>query len=267
MKARTTLYDLLGLSPQASEADIHAAHIRLFNHYRSGTHGLQPMDAENQIKVIKEAWWILSDQGRRDAYDASLAAPIPPAGDLPPASGSAPLKVEIADVKWTPGRIMLSIIGGLMIIGMSIQIFFSVFAFKQAGRVASGEAAAEAQERVMAAEKRQMYGTLDDKEIAAQEAREAEERAESRRRAEDQRRENARKEEERQREWALREREQYADRVSSDLERAEQSARQKAEWDKRQKEEAARRADLEEERRIQERVSRERMRWQQELQR
>ncbi|NML25305.1 J domain-containing protein [Zoogloea dura] len=267
MKARTTLYDLLGLSPQASEADIHAAHIRLFNHYKSGTHGLQPMDAENQIKVIKEAYWILSDQGRRDAYDASLAAPIPPVGDLPPASGSAPLKVEIADVKWTPGRIMLSIIGGLMIIGMSIQIFFSVFAFKQAGRVASGEAAAEAQERVMAAEKRQMYGTLDDKEIAAQEAREAEERAESRRRAEEQRLEYARKEEERKREWALREREQYADRVSSDLERAEQSARQKAEWEKRQKEEAARRADMEEERRIQERVARERMRWQQELQR
>lgn len=267
MKARTTLYDLLGLTPQASEADIHAAHIRLFNHYKSGTHGLQPMDAENQIKVIKEAYWILSDPGRRDAYDASLATPIPPEVDLPPPVAGAPLKVEIADVKWTPGRIMLSIIGGLMIIGMSIQIFFSVFAFKQAGRVASGEAAAEAQERVMAAEKRQMYGTLDDKEIAAQEAREAEERADSRRRAEEQRLEYARKEEERKREWALREREQYADRVSSDLERAEQSARQKAEWDKRQKEEAARRADLEEERRIQERVSRERMRWQQELQR
>ncbi|KAB2965476.1 DnaJ domain-containing protein [Zoogloea sp.] len=267
MKARTTLYDLLGLTPEASEADIHAAHVRLFNHYKSGTHGLQPMDAENQIKVIKEAYWILSDPGRRDAYDASLAAPVPPASDLPPVTGSVPLKVEIADVKWTPGRIMLSIIGGLMIIGMSIQIFFSVFAFKQAGRVASGEAAAEAQERVMAAEKRQMYGTLDDKEIAAQEAREAEERAESRRRAEEQRLEYARKEEERKREWALREREQYADRVSSDLERAEQSARQKAEWEKRQKEEAARRADMEEERRIQERVARERMRWQQELQR
>lgn len=268
MKARTTLYDLLGLTPQASEADIHAAHLRLFNHYRSGTHGLQPMDAENQIKVIKEAYWILSDRGRRDAYDASLAAPVAPVADLPPAAGSAPpLKVEIADVKWTPGRIMVSIIGGLMIIGMSIQIFFSVFAFKQAGRVASGEAAAEAQERVMAAEKRQIYGTMDDKEIAEQEAREAEERAESRRRAEEQRRENARKEEERQREWALREREQYADRVSSELERAEQSARQKAEWEKRQKEEAARRADMEEERRVQERVARERMRWQQELQR
>mgnify|MGYP000558895168 CR=1 FL=1 len=62
-------------------------------------------------------------------------------------------------------------------------------------------------------------------------------------------------------------REQYADRVSSELERAEQSARQKAEWEKRQKEEAARRADMEEERRVQERVARERMRWQQELQR
>ena len=265
MKARTTLYDLLGLTPQASEADIHAAHIRLVNHYKSGAHGLQPLDADNQIKVIKEAYWTLCDPGRRAAYDASLVAPAPPVAEAMPSA--PPLKVEIADVKWTPGRIMLAIIGGLMIIGMSLQIFFSVFAFKHAGRAISGEAAAEAQERVMAAERHQMYGTTDEKEIAEQQAREAEERAESRHRYEAQRAENARKEEERKREWALRERSQYADRVSSDLEREEQAARQRAEWEKRQKEEAARRADMEEERRVQERVARERQRWQQELQR
>jgi curved DNA-binding protein CbpA len=272
MKAKTTLYDLLGLTPSATEADIHAAHIRLVRHYQSGPHGLAPMDADNQIKVIKEAWWILSDPARRATYDASLAPTRPET--VPPVQAQAPLaelmqplKVEISDVKWTPGRIMLLTIGGLMIVGMVIQIFFSLFAFKSAGRVASGEVAAEAQQRVIAAERRQMYGDLSEQEIAEQEAAARQQREESVRNAEERRREYARKEEERQRERALQERSSYADRVSADLERAEEAARRKAEWDKRQKEEAERRVDMEEQRRVQERVTRERYRWQQELQR
>ena len=271
MKARTTLYDLLGLTPSATEADIHAAHIRLVRHYQSGPHGLAPMDADNQIKVIKEAWWILSDPARRATYDASLVQTrpetVPVQAQAPLADLIQPLKVEISDVKWTPGRVMLSIIGGLMIVGMVIQIFFSLFAFKNAGRVASGEVAVEAQQRAIAAERRQMYGDLSEQEIAEQEAAARQQREESVRNAEERRREYARKEEERQRERALQERSSYADRVSADLERAEEAARRKAEWDKRQKEEAERRVDMEEQRRVQERVTRERYRWQQELQR
>ena len=57
----------------------------------------------------------------------------------------------------------------------------------------------------------------------------------------------------------------YADRVSSDLERAEQAARMQAEREQRMKEEAERRAEMEEQRRVQERLARERARWQQEL--
>lgn len=271
MKAKTTLYDLLGLTPSASEADIHAAHIRLVRHYQSGPHGLAPMDADNQIKVIKEAWWILSDPGRRATYDASLVPTqperVPGPGHVPLADLVQPLKVEISDVKWTPGRIMLTIIGGLMIVGMVIQIFFSLFAFKNASRVASGEVAVEMQERVIAAERRQMYGDLSPQEIAEQEAAAKQQREEAVQSAEERRKEYARKEEEYKRERALQERSQYADRVSADLERAEEAARRKAEWDKRQKEEAERRVDMEEQRRVQERVARERYRWQQELQR
>ena len=153
----------------------------------------------------------------------------------------------------------------LMIVGMLIQIFFSLFAFKQAGRVASGEMAAQAQERVMAAERRQMYGNMSEEEIAEQERRERQERAESASRYEQERQERARREEERKREDALRERTYYADRVSSDLERAEQAARMQAEREQRMKEEAERRAEMEEQRRVQERLARERARWQQEL--
>ncbi|MCK6393527.1 DnaJ domain-containing protein [Zoogloea sp.] len=263
MKARTTLYELLGLGPDATEAEIRAAHLMLVERYQSGKHGLPPVDADNRIKAIKEAYWILSEPGRRAAYDASLvhATVAPP----PLADGGLPLKVEISDVKWTPGRIMLTIIGGLMIVGMVIQIFFSLFAFKQAGRAASGEMAAEAQERVMAAERRQMYGNMSEAEIAEQERRERQDRVDSASRYEQERQERARRDEERRREEALRERTYYADRVSSDLQHAEQAARQQAEYEKRQKEEAERRAEMEEQRRVQERLSRERARWQQEL--
>ena len=66
-------------------------------------------------------------------------------------------------------------------------------------------------------------------------------------------------------EEALRERTYYADRVSSDLERAEQAARMQAEREQRMKEEAERRTEMEEQRRVQERLARERARWQQEL--
>jgi curved DNA-binding protein CbpA len=263
MKAKTTLYDLLGLTPDATEAEIQAAHRRLIERYQSGQHGLPPVDADNRIKAIKEAVWILSEPGRRAAYDASLVHAAFAASPL--AEGGTPLKVEISDVKWTPGRIMLTVIGGLMIVGMVIQIFFSLFAFKQAGRVASGEMAAEMQERVIAAERRQTYGDLSEQDIAEQERTARERQQEASRRYEEQRQERARREEEQQREQALRERTYYADRVSSDLERAEQAARMQAERDQRQKEEAERRAEMEEQRRVQERLSRERARWQQEL--
>jgi curved DNA-binding protein CbpA len=223
MKAKTTLYDLLGLTPDATEAEIQAAHRRLIERYQSGQHGLPPVDADNRIKAIKEAVWILSEPGRRAAYDASLVHAAFAASPL--AEGGTPLKVEISDVKWTPGRIMLTVIGGLMIVGMVIQIFFSLFAFKQAGRVASGEMAAEMQERVIAAERRQTYGDLSEQDIAEQERTARERQQEASRRYEEQRQERARREEEQQREQALRERTYYADRVSSDLERAEQAAR------------------------------------------
>lgn len=261
MKARTTLYDLLGLVPTASEADIQAAHLRLTRHYQSGNHGLPSVDADNKLKAIREAVWILADPGRRAAYDAGLARSQPAVAEavVEPllAKDPLPLQVEIKAAKRSPLRIMLGVIGTLMIIGMLIQIFFSVFAFR---RVTSGDGAAEAQQKVIAAERRQMYGDLSEQEIAEQEAAERRQRAESVRRNEEQRAEYARKEEERQRERALQERGYYADRVSSELQQAEESARRKAEYEQRQKEEQQRHAEEEEQRRVQERLARERAR-------
>lgn len=288
MTATTTLYDILGLSPSAREGDINAAQIRLTKYYLIGAHGLSQADADTQIQVIKEAWWVLSNPGRRAAYDASLLEPPapPPPGpqpDAPDTSTPPPPKEALkTGGKPSPMLIMLGIVGGLAIIGMLIQIFFSVFAFRQVSQTAGSDPAYEAhQARLMAAERRLTYGDMSDKEIAEEEAEATRRRAESvQREAElreqetERRKDYARKEEERQREWALQERKRYADQVSSELQRAEEAGRRKAEeeqrraeWEKRQKQDAERRADQEEQRRVQERVARERARWQQELQR
>jgi len=262
MTAKPTLYDLLRLTPAASAGDIQAAHLMLVRYYQSGGHGLSQADADNRIKAVKEAWWVLSDPGRRAAYDVSLAsarAEAPPA----PAAVPLPVEVEIRALKQrSPLRIMLTIIGGLMIVGMLIQIFFSVFAFRQVSRVNSGEVVSEAQQRVIAAERRQTYGDLSDAEIAEQEEAARKQREEAYQAEIERRQEYARREDARRHEQALAERQYYADRVSAELRHAEEVARQKAERERQQKEERERRAEEEEERRLQERLARERARWQ-----
>lgn len=266
MKNRTTLYDLLRLPPTATEADIHVAHLRLVRHYQSGQHGLSPEDADNRIKAIKEAWWTLSDASRRAAYDAGLAPTQPESAADPQlataiAGGPLPVEVEIKGLKQrSPLRIMLTVIGGLMIVGMLIQIFFSVFAFRQVSRAASGDAVNPAMERAAAAERRQMYGNLSDQEIADQEDAARREREAFRQTEAERRAEYARREEERKHEQALAERKRYADQVSSDLQRSEEAARQKAEWDRQQREARERLAQEDEERRLQDRLARERAR-------
>ena len=282
MNATATLYDVLGLPPTASEGDIHAAHMRLVRHYQNGIHGLSGAEADQRIQAIKGAWWTLSDPGRRLAYDTGLAAaqalataagqppaseasPAAPAADLPPLGVLPPLiEVELKSPKRSPLRIMLGVIGSLMIVGLILQIFFSVFAFRQ---ISSGDAALEAQQRVMDAERRQTYGDLTDKEIAELERNSVLQREESRAQEEERRKEQTKKQEEYARERALRERKNYADEVSNELRRQEAMDKQKAIWERQQQEAQARREQAEEDARIQQRLAREREQWRRELQR
>lgn len=266
MKNRTTLYDLLGLPPTATEGDIHAAHLRLVRHYQSGQHGLSQDDADNRIKAIKEAWWTLSDSTRRAAYDAGLA-PTQPEPTADPqlataiAGGPLPVEVEIKALKQrSPLRIMLTIIGGLMIVGMVVQILMSVFAFRQVSRIDSGEAMSAAQARVAAAERRQTYGDTSDAEIAAQEA-EARRRQDTWRETQAERQaEQARRNAELQHERELAERKRYADQVSSDLQRAEDEARYKADRERKQQEAREQYEEAQEQARTERRLARERAR-------
>lgn len=285
MNATTTLYDVLGLPPTASEGDIHAAHMRLVRHYQYGINGLSAAEANQQLQAVKGAWWTLSDPGRRAAYDAGLAAALaqaaaaaaasnPPAtaGVAPAAAPAAAavgilpplIEVELKSPKRSPLRIMLGVIGSLMIVGLALQIYFSMFAFRQ---LSGNDAALEAQQRLVDAERRQTYGDLTDKEIAELESQSVLQREENRQQEEERRKALALKQEETERERALRERKRYADQVSNEVRRQEELDKLKANWERQQKEYQARREQAEEDARTQQRLAREREQWRRELQR
>jgi hypothetical protein len=87
-----TYYDVLGVPPDASAADIRRAYLRLARvnhpdfHLTDGPAGRAR--AEREMQRLNEAWGVLGDRNRRAAYDRSL-----PAGPAPATDG------------WTPGTV------------------------------------------------------------------------------------------------------------------------------------------------------------------
>ena len=65
---KQTLYDILGVAPDSSFEDIEVAYAKRFAVLRSET----SWDS-NRLVMLNEAREVLSDAGRRAAYDASLA--------------------------------------------------------------------------------------------------------------------------------------------------------------------------------------------------
>jgi hypothetical protein len=66
-----SLYDFLGVSPDADTALIHHA-------YRAAARRLHPDAAgdEEAMRALNEAWEVLRDPARRAAYDATLDDPF-----------------------------------------------------------------------------------------------------------------------------------------------------------------------------------------------
>jgi len=65
-----TLYDVLGVPPQASGPEIVKAYKRLVEEFGKATTAPDP----RREALIRSAYATLSDDARRDEYDASLAA-------------------------------------------------------------------------------------------------------------------------------------------------------------------------------------------------
>lgn len=72
-------YDELGVAPEASPAQIRAAYVALARRHHPDRMGSasEPDRAEAAARMarVNAAWTVLSDPGRRAAYDAGLAGP------------------------------------------------------------------------------------------------------------------------------------------------------------------------------------------------
>jgi curved DNA-binding protein CbpA len=79
-------YGQLGVKSTATHAEIRTAYRRLAQRLHPDTHG-GVVSAE--MVAINEAWRVLSDAGRRSAYDAKLRVDAAPAARPAPAQWSA----------------------------------------------------------------------------------------------------------------------------------------------------------------------------------
>lgn len=84
-------YRVLGVKPGAEYAQIHKAYRRLARrHHPDTTHDAGPEQAEasrRRMAAVNGAWAILSDPGRRKAYDSEAAAPQAAPGYVPQSGG------------------------------------------------------------------------------------------------------------------------------------------------------------------------------------
>jgi hypothetical protein len=98
--ALRTHYDILGVSPGARPAEIARAHGRLVAEFALDT---TPPDPRRE-KLVAEAFAVLSDPGRRDEYDRSLASiaasPAPAGRGKTVAIGAAGLVAVAALAAW-----------------------------------------------------------------------------------------------------------------------------------------------------------------------
>ncbi|MCK5114768.1 MAG: J domain-containing protein [Phycisphaerae bacterium] len=108
--ARENFYKLLGLARNASAAEIKKAYRRLARKYHPDTAGNNPQAAE-KFKQVQEAYDVLSDTKKRQAYDrfghAGLnmnGQPFPGGGPRQWKSGSGPVEFDLSDLFGGGGR-------------------------------------------------------------------------------------------------------------------------------------------------------------------
>lgn len=82
-------YDVLGVSPTATTAEIRRAYVRLARRHHPDFHltadARTRAVSEREMRQINEAWAVLSDPDRRRRYDRDQSGPSRTSGVTPPA--------------------------------------------------------------------------------------------------------------------------------------------------------------------------------------
>lgn len=222
MANKRDLYDVLGVSPSADQAEIDAAYAQRAREQleAGGPDGKAEADPQ-----LENAYWTLSNPRRRALYDANQNA-----GGLP-----LQVSVEVKEPKHSLQRTLMLLIGGVLAAGVLIQITFLLTGVHRQSNVA-----VELQrEKVQLQEQRQEYGNLSPQEIAARRQEEEQQRQEREKRlVEDKERQQ------------LEESRRYAEQVSQNLHQAEEQARREAEYEKARQEAEANQRQEEEKQRL-----------------
>lgn len=91
-------YQLLGLSPQATAAELRQAFRNLSKRYHPDTTTLPPTEAREAFARLRQAYAVLADPDSRRAYDAVLLQPpslvVPPPRPTGPAAAARPIGVR-----------------------------------------------------------------------------------------------------------------------------------------------------------------------------
>jgi len=89
-----TLYDVLGASGTASQAELRRAFVRQARRYHPDYHAqsdeMTRHEAEQRMRELNDAWEILGDVERRQAYDRTLRLGAPGPRAARPAAGARP---------------------------------------------------------------------------------------------------------------------------------------------------------------------------------
>lgn len=244
IRAKKTLYEVLELSKNASSLEISKAYENLSQQLKLKEPILGAEDVQLKQKVLDFAYDTLSIESSRQSYDAKLFAPYPPT------ASAGPIKLEVAIEENSPSPIrrLLTIIAGVMVIWLSMQMIFVFVAYRNNRHLTEDAAtiASQADEKVRMQEYYQEHGVRAGSKIEADLLENEERRKEASRREA----EYAKKEQERKYQEFVRESRQVGAQVSYDLRRAEEQAAREKAAEQRRIEQEQRREEFAEQRHI-----------------
>jgi curved DNA-binding protein CbpA len=135
--------------------EITSAYMRLSRELSAESTQLPEADAEFRHQLLKHAYEVLSNPSRRSDYDAGL---VTRGGDADGADRPLHVEVALESSKSSPIRRLLTVIAGVMVIGLVMQITVMFMSYNRAKTVMGEDASSPAAEKAYLQDFYQTYG-------------------------------------------------------------------------------------------------------------